>query len=106
MHGQLIHKEGPFSFVSQMDLKVEIQLPDGHGTGLTREELGQLARGARYVQRIFEQPIKTSSGVACRHRCRECDEAWSHDPTKLECVWLYDDLCGVCSGSETGKGKP
>lgn len=105
MHGQLIHKEGPFSFVSRRDAKVEIQLPDGHGTGLTMAEVRQLHHGARYVLGMAANGSPAPCPV-CRHRCRECDEAWSHDPVLLECRWLYGDLCGVCSGADTGKETP
>lgn len=95
----MIHKEGPFSFVSRRDAKVEIQLPDGHGQGLTMDELRQLAHGARYVLGMASNGCPPP-GPLCRHRCGTCGEVWSHDPIKLECRWAYDDLCGVCSGAE------
>lgn len=100
MNENLIHKEGPFSFVSRArDGTIEVQLPDGHGTGLTLGELKQLHHGARYVLGLVAGglPIPRPS---CRHRCRLCGEPWSHDPAKLECIWPYDDLCGVCSGDD------
>jgi hypothetical protein len=94
---ELIHKEGPFHFSTSRDGKIQIELPDGHGPGLTYEELKQLAHGARHVTGLITNGLPVPTPI-CRHRCRTCDEVWSHDPLKLECVWAYDELCGECAG--------
>jgi len=102
MEEKLIHKEGPFHFMLDREGKIRIDLPDGHGPKLSKDEVRQLSRGARFVAGSLENAAPYP-GPVCRHRCRTCDEVWTHDPEKLECRWAYDDLCGDCAGMERTK---